>query len=127
MEVTAVVVLSMLQAALLIGAGTLVLNAQDRADMAASIEVGRSDVAIAGWVLVAIGLAQALLAAGLASGRELVRSIYAVIATAQLAPAVYSLVALQEVRNGAVLSLVLSVSVLWLLYGAPRSQAFFAP
>ena len=121
------VVLSVLQATLLVGAGALVLLAQDRADVAASIEVARSDVAIAGWVLVVIGAAQALLAAGLASGRELVRSIYAVIATLQLAPAVYSLVALQDVRNGAVLSLVLSVGVLWLLYGAPRSQAFFAP
>lgn len=121
------VVLSVLQATLLIGAGALVLVAQDRADVAATIEVGRSDVSVAGWVLVAIGLAQALLATGLASGREIVRSVYAVIATAQLAPAVYSLVALEGVRNGAVLSLVLSVGVLWLLYGAPRSQAFFAP
>ena len=40
---------------------------------------------------------------------------------------VESLVALQDVRDGAVLSLVLSVGVLWLLYGAPRSQAFFGP
>jgi hypothetical protein len=125
-EVTAVVVLSVIQSAFLMGAGVLVLWASDRADVAASIEIGRSDVVVAGWLLVVVGAVQAALAAGLATGREWVRSIYAVIATLELAPAVYALVALQEVRAGGVVSLVLSVGVLWLLYGSPRSQAYFA-
>lgn len=126
-EVTAVVLLSLVQAVLLVGAGGLVLWASDRSDVAAAIEVGHSDVVVAGWILVLLGATQLALAAGLASGREVVRSIYAVVATLELAPAVYVLVAIQDVRAGGVVSLVLSVGVLWLLYGAPRSQAYFAP
>jgi hypothetical protein len=125
-EVNAVVGLSVVQAALLLGAGGLVLWASDRSDVAAAIEVGHSDVVVAGWVLILLGALQLVLAAGLASGREAVRSIYAIVATLELAPAVYVLVALQDVRSGGVVSLVLSVGVLWLLYGSPRSQAYFA-
>ena len=126
-EVDVVVALSVVQAALLVGGGIVLMALGGRGEVADAIEMARSDVTVAAWVLVALGVAQALLAAGLASGREVVRSIYAVVATLQLAPATYSLVALQDVRVGGVVSIVLSAGVLWLLYGAERTRRYFAP
>lgn len=120
------VLLGMVQAVLLVGLGIAVLLVGDRDAIADALEVDLADVALAGGLLVAIGLLQALVAVGLASGRELMRSVVGVVATVELAPAVYALVALQEVRAAGVVSMVLSVGVLWLLYGSNRSQAFFA-
>ena len=92
----------------------------------AQIEVDTEAVVVVGVVLVVLGLVQGALAIGLTRGRELFRSAFAVIATLQIAPAVYALVALQDVRAGSVLPLAISLGVLWLLFGAPRSQEFFA-
>lgn len=121
------VVLSLVQSALLVAAGSLIIAARRERDVAESFEVAASDLIVVGVVLVALGLVQALLAVGLARGRDGVRTVFAVIATLQIAPAVYTLVALQDVRSGGITSVAISLGVLWLLYGSPRSQEFFAP
>lgn len=121
------VVLSLVQSALLVAAGALVIAARRERDVADAFEVAASDLTVVGVALVALGLVQALLAVGLARGRDGVRTVFAVIATLQIAPAVYSLVALQDVRSGGITSVAISLGVLWLLYGSPRSQEFFAP
>jgi hypothetical protein len=126
LEVTVVMGLALVHAALLMAVGGLLVVARRDADVADALELSTSDLTVAGGVLVALGLAEALLAIGLGRGSDLVRSIFAIVATLQIAPSVYTLIALQDVRTGGLASLLVSLVVLWLLYGATRSQEFFA-
>ena len=125
-EITAVAALAVVQGLLLLLVGGLLIAAGNDREVAASLEVDPNAVVVVGIVLVVLGLVQCGLAIALTRGRELVRSVFAVLATLQIAPAVYALVALQDVRAGSVLPLAISLGVLWLLYGSPRSQEFFA-
>jgi hypothetical protein len=118
--------LALVHAALLMAVGGLLVVARRDAGVADALELSTSDLTVAGGVLVALGLAEALLAIGLGRGSDLVRSIFAIVATLQIAPSVYTLIALQDVRTGGLASLLVSLVVLWLLYGATRSQEFFA-
>jgi len=123
--VTAIVVLVGVQALVLIGLGTYLILGEGDREVAEMIEVGRADVGVSGALLVALGAVPALVALGLARGSELARSVLAALVTLQLAPSVYALVALQDVRAGSITTLVLAVAVLWLLYGDPTSEEFF--
>lgn len=118
--------LALVHAALLTVVGVLLVVARRNVDIADALEMATSNLTVAGGVLVALGLAGALVAIGLGRGSDAFRSIFAIVATLQIAPSVYALIALQDVRSGGLTSLVVSLVVLWLLYGAPRSQEFFA-
>jgi hypothetical protein len=125
-EVTVVMALTMAHAALLLLAGAVILMTRRNAEVAEALEMPASALAVAGGVVLALGLAEALVALGLGRGRDLFRSVFAVVATLRIAPATYTLVALKDVRSGGLMSLVVSLVVLWLLYGPPRSQEYFA-
>ena len=124
--ITAVAVLVGLQALLLVGFGAYLIAGDGDREIARMIEVSRGDVGVVGAVLVALGAIPALIAVGLFHGRDLARSLLAVVITLQLAPSVYALVAVQDTRVGSLVTVVLAVSVLWLLYGAPASEEYFS-
>lgn len=118
-------VVTLAHAALLMLVGALILVTRRDATAADALEMPASSLAVAGAVVLALGLAEALVAIGLGRGRDVFRSVFAVVATLRIAPAAYTLIALQDVRSGGLTSLVVSLVVLWLLYGRPRSQEYF--
>lgn len=124
--VTAVVVLAVVQAGLLMAIGALLVASRTDASVAASLEIDRSGVFPTGVALIVLGVLPAVLAVGLARGSELARSVTAAVMTLQLAPSVFAFVALQDLRPAGVTTLIVPVTVLWLLYGVDRSQEFFA-
>jgi len=124
--VTAVVVLAVVQAGLLMAIGALLVASRNDASVAASLEIDRSGVFPTGVALIVLGVLPAVLAVGLARGSELARSVTAAVMTLQLAPSVFAFVALQDLRPAGVTTLIIPVTVLWLLYGVDRSQEFFA-
>ncbi len=123
--VTAVVVLAVLQAVLLVAIGALLVARRGDAAVAADLEIDTSGVLPAGITLIVLGALPAVVALGLARGSELARSVTAAVMTLQLAPSVFAFVALQDLRPAGVTTLVVPVAVLWLLYGSDRSQGFF--
>ena len=82
-------------------------------------------LAVAGAVVVAIGLVQVALVVMLSRGSELARSTFGVVAVLQTAGGVYSAVALREFGAVALLPTAVSIGVLWLLYGSTTTRDFF--
>lgn len=112
---------------LLLAVGGLFVALRDAPEMAAALETEAAGVTAVGVVLVVVGLVRLALAVALGRGSELVRSLFGVTATLQAGGAVYSLVALRDVRFATVWALAFAVLELWLLYGTDRTQEFFAP
>jgi hypothetical protein len=123
--VTVLVVLGALQAVLLLLVGGLLIAVRDEPDVAAAIEVSQAGVSVAGAMLIVLGLVRLALAVALGRGSELVRSLMAAVATIQTGTAVYSLVAMRDIRLAVVWPLTLAVIELWLLYGSAGAQEFF--
>jgi hypothetical protein len=123
--VTLVVVFGLLQAALVILVGVAMIVARDDPDVRASFDESQDTLLVVGIVVVLLGLVGGALALLLARGVDLVRSFLGILNTVEVAVAVYSLVALRDLRVGSVWALVLPVAVLWFLYGSEETQEFF--
>lgn len=118
--------LGVAQGVLLVAVGGLVIATRDAPEVASALETDAAGVAAVGVVLVVVGLIRLVLAVALGRGSELVRSLFGVTATLQAGGAVYSLVALRDIRFATAWALAFAVIELWLLYGTDRTQEFFA-
>lgn len=117
--------LALLQAALLLLLGGLLTMYANRSETMDRFGLQEADVRAVGIVIVVLGVVHLVLALGLRSGRPLAQSLYGVLATIQTGIAVYTLVAVRDVRLGSIWALVLAVGVLWLLYGTEETQEYF--
>jgi hypothetical protein len=117
--------LGVVQGLLLLASGVLVIAVRDEPEVAAALETTADGVLGVGIVIAVFGLARLALAVALGRGSELVRSLFGAVATVQTGVAVYSLVALRDLRVASAWPLVLAVVELWLLYGSDRAQEFF--
>lgn len=123
--VTVLVVLGLVQAVFVAALGALLVLARGEPDVRADFEGSEVSLLAAGISFVVVGVLVAGLAVLLSRGSDVARSIYAVVCTFQVASATYSLVALRELFEGAVVGLAIPMVVLWLLYGSAETQRFF--
>lgn len=124
-SVTAVVVLTLLQAAFILLVGLALVLAASSVDMGDEVDLTPSELQIVGGVVIAVGLVEAVLSVLLARGSEKARSVFGAIQTVHVATAVYALIALRDVALQGIWGLALSVLVLWLLYGSDQVAGFF--
>ena len=123
--VLALVVLGILQGVLLVlvaVAAAVLLGRIDEVDLE-----GIDSPGLVGYTVVAggLGIANLVLAVGLLRGSPLARSVTGGVAVAQVALATYAFTTLDDIRGGAVWSLVFPMGVLWLLYGSDAVEEFF--
>jgi hypothetical protein len=123
--VTVLVVLGLVQGVLLLAVGGLLIAFREEPELAAAMEVPGEGVLVGGVVLIVVGLVRLALAIALGRGSEVVRSLLAAVAMVQTSTAVYSLVALRDIRLAVVWPLALALVELWLLYGSEGAQEFF--
>lgn len=123
--VTVLLWLGVVQGLLLAAVGGVVIAVRGEPEAAAALETNTRVVLVVGVVLVVLGLVRLALAVALGRGSELVRSLFGATAILQAGAAVYSLVALRDIRQASVAPLVSATVELWLLYGSDRTQEFF--
>ena len=131
MGIKILVALGLLQAAILLLAGWAFFVSRDDPDVASELQVSGQaltdgQLSIAAGVLIGLGAVQLALALGLAFRSSLARSIYGIVATVQAGASVYALIALRNLREGSIPTLVVTVAVLWFLYGTEETQEYFA-
>lgn len=123
--VTIVVGIGLFQSLLLALAGIAMIALRGEAEAQADFEAGPAALVGAGALLIALAVLGSTLALLLARGSDRVRSLFGLVNAIEVAAAVYSLVALRDLRAESVWALVLPVAVLWFLYGSERTQEFF--
>lgn len=124
--VTVLVWLGVAQGLLLVGLGGLLAAVRGDQALQTALEADEAVILAAGALLAVLGLIRLGLAVALGRGSEVVRSLFGAIAMAQAGGAVYSLIALRDVRVAVVWPFVLAVVELYLLYGTDRAQEYFA-
>lgn len=123
--ITVLLWFGVVQGLFLVVVGGVVIAVRGESDPAAALETNTGLVLAIGVALVVMGLVRLGLAVALGRGSELVRSLFGAVATLQAGAAVYSLVALRDVRQASIGPLVFATVELWLLYGSVRTQEFF--
>ena len=125
--ITVLVVIGVVQGLVVVAVGALLtLVSRDEA-LVADTTLTQGMVLGIGMGVLAVGLLAVVLAVGLARGSNLVRSLYAGIATLEVAATTFSLLTIRDVRTAGIVGLALPAAVLWLLYGAPNTAEFFDP
>jgi len=122
-SVTAVVVLTWLAAIGAVLSGILILTLSDEQLALAALDP--STATTAGWTEIILGVVTALVALGLSSGSRLSRFLVTVLMLMRAVAGLWVIVALPAVRVSGVLTVALSVLVLFLLWNQ-RASAFFA-
>ena len=123
--VTAVVALGVLQGLLAAVLAVVLVAGRGDGELRQSWEASEAALLGIGVAVSAFAAVQLVVAVALARGSELARSVYAWVDGLAVALAVYSLVALRDLRLGSVWALVLPLAVLWLLYGPTTTRAWF--
>jgi hypothetical protein len=124
--ITVLMWLGVVQGLLLVGVGGLLVAVRGDPAVQTALEAEAVGLLGGGVILALLGLARLGLAVALGRGHEVVRSLFGAVAMVQAGGAVYSLVALRDVRIAVVWPFVLAVVELYLLYGSDRAQEFFA-
>lgn len=124
--VTILMWLGVAQGLLLLGFGGLLVAVRSDREVQTLLEADEMGVVGVGVVLVVVGLVRLGLAIALGRGSEVVRSMFGAVAMVQAGAAVYSLVALRDMRVAVAWPFALAVVELHLLYGSDRAQQFFA-
>jgi hypothetical protein len=129
-EVWILVGLGLLQALGALAAAAILLYARTDPELIDLLADNDPDISEATLLATAviiglIGVINLILAILLAAGNRVVRAIYAVVATFQIAAATYGLVALRDIRATAIVALAYPIAVIWVLYGSKRSVRFF--
>jgi drug/metabolite transporter (DMT)-like permease len=125
--VTVVVVLAWIAGILNIVAGIFVII--DRHDRNLRVDSAHTPDELLVWGIVAIilGAIYVLLASALGRGSRTARLVFGIVAVLNLAGGAYAAIAYSgEQRGSGVGSMVLSIIVLWLLYGTEKDREFFA-
>lgn len=123
--ITVLVVLGVVQGLVVAAIGALLAVVSEDAALLSELDLTSSFVLGTGLGILAVGLLGVVLSVGLARGSNVVRSLYAAIATLEVAATTFSLLTIRDVRVAGIVGLVLPVAVLWLLYGAPNTPEFF--
>ena len=123
--VTVLVVIGVIQGLLVTASGVVLLAASNDSRLVRETELPENALAPSAVSGIVLGVAGLLLAVGLARGSNLVRALYATIATAEVAVTTYGLLTVRDLRTESIVGLVLPVVVLWLLFGAPHTTEFF--
>lgn len=130
LEVWIVVMLGLLQGLGALTAAGIVLYARsdpELIELIAEEDPGLNDTSLLalGLTVGFVGLVNTIFAILLAAGSNVMRGVYAAIATLEIAAATYGLVAVRDLRVAAVVALLYPVATIWLLYGSKRSVRFF--
>lgn len=123
--ITVLVVIGAIQGLLVVATGVGLLVLSRRSEVAAESDLSGGAVAVAGGLTLLLGLVSVVLALGLARGSNVVRFLYAAIATLEVAGTTYGLLTVRDLRTESIVALVLPVIVLWLLFGSTDSCEFF--
>lgn len=123
--ITVLVVLGVVQGLLIVATGVFVISVSDNRDLARDSGVSADGILAVGIGLVAMGLLAIALAIGLARGSNLVRALFATVATVQVAVTTFGLLTVRDLRAGSVVALALAALMIWLLFGAPHTTEFF--
>ncbi|MBY5160896.1 hypothetical protein [Salsipaludibacter albus] len=121
-----VVVLGMVQGLLLLLVGLVLVVLRGDVDLEVTGTDAETVAVGLGLVALLLGLGQMLAAFFLARGGHGARALFGGVAVLQIGVGVYSTVALRDFQVTAIAQLVVSVGILWLLYGAASTDRFFA-
>jgi hypothetical protein len=120
-------VLAMIAGILNIVAGIFVII--DRHDNRIVFDSGSTpdELLWAGIFAIIFGIIYVLLASSLGKGSRLARLVFGIVAVLNLASGIYAAVAYSgEQRSSGIVAAIVSVIVLWLLYGTEKDREFFA-
>jgi hypothetical protein len=125
--VTLVVVLAWIAGILNIAAGIFVIidrhNGRLRLDSASTPD----ELLVAGIASIIAGAIYCILASYLGRGSRVARLVFGIVAVLNVIAGVYATIAYSgEQRASGVGSMILSIVVLWLLYGTEKDREFFA-
>jgi drug/metabolite transporter (DMT)-like permease len=125
--VTIIVVLAWIAGILNIVAGIFVII--DRHDRRIRVDSAHTPDELLAWGIAAIivGAIYCVLASYLSRGSRTARLIFGIVAVLNLAGGAYAAIAYSgEQRGSGVGAMVLSIIVLWLLYGTEKDREYFA-
>jgi len=124
-DITFLVVIGYLSAAMGVIAGLLLISARNDAEIVLRTGVSANALAWLGVAIGAAGLVKAVLAFMLAEGSQIVRVLFGIVAAISLATGIWGLIALHATqRMASITQAVFAILVLYLLFN-PRSSEFF--
>jgi len=123
--VTVLVVIGVVQGLVVMTVGVVLGLLSEDSALLAETTLTRGALLGIGLAVLGVGLVGVVLAVGLARGSDLVRSLYAGIATLEIAATTFGLLTIRDIRTAGIVGLALPAAVLWLLYGAPNTAEFF--
>jgi hypothetical protein len=125
--VTLVVVLAWIAGILNIAAGIFVIIDRHSGRLRLDSASTPNELLAAGIASIIVGAIYCILASYLGRGSRVARLVFGIVAVLNVVAGVYAAIAYSgEQRASGVGSMILSIVVLWLLYGTEKDREFFA-
>lgn len=121
-----VVLFGFLQGLLLLLVGAGMVLARGDLELVADAADPALVALVMGTVVLGLGAAQVATAVFIARGGHRARAFFGALAVMQVAVGVHATVALRDFRASGFAQLAVSIGLLWLLYGSPSIERFFA-